>query len=184
MLFLYYIRRNYSFSKRGGKYNLDSIRIIRDNIKVQQNIKRLYTYKSLSNFTQIPESTIKNWFCPQKINNERPVYPRLTTLDKLCDALEIHTSDLFIASSKFKHTYTSKNNSLEAFRTNFNRICINKGFSSINSRINYLFFDEDEDVRKELYYSLLRSDPKRIIPIARLDIIATRLEVESYELLL
>ena len=97
----------------------------------------------LSDYAHIPESTIKSWFSPQKIDSGNPVYPRLSTLDKLCDALEIHTSDLFILTSDFSHPYISNNNSLKAFQYNFNRICLEKGLASANSRINYLFFDED-----------------------------------------
>lgn len=138
----------------------------------------------LSDYVHIPESTIKSWFSPQKIDSGNPVYPRLSTLDKLCDALEIHTSDLFILTSDFSHPYISNNNSLKAFQYNFNKICLEKGLASANSRINYLFFDEDTYTRKELFYSYLRNDPARIIPIPRLDMIAMRLDVETYELLL
>lgn len=71
----------------------------------------------LSDYAHIPESTIKSWFSPQKIDSGNPVYPRLSTLDKLCDALEIHTSDLFILTSDFSHPYISNNNSLRRFNT-------------------------------------------------------------------
>lgn len=162
---------------------INSIRIIRDNIKVQQNIKRLYSYKLLSDYTKIPESTIKSWFSPQRILQDNPIYPRLTTLDKMCDALEIHTSDLFIKSSDFSHPYTTKNNSLEAFQHNFLLICIDKGLTSANSRMNYLFFDEDSSTKSELYYSYLRKNASRTIPIPRLELIANRLEIETYKLL-
>ena len=83
--------------------NYDSLHIVLDNINVIMNRKRISSFYELSKISTIAPTTISSWYSNAR---GKPVLPRLSTLDKLCDALEIHTSDLFIPESQFEHEFS------------------------------------------------------------------------------
>lgn len=157
----------------------NSLPIILDNIKVLGLINRLDTYRKISQFTSIPLATIGSWYA---CKHKKPTYPKLSTLDRLCDSFNIHTSELFIPESKFQNTYVGPNDSMKCFRTNLNRICIEKTFVRPKDRINLLCNWEESG--REHYYSYLRKKDGKIIPIHELDRYANLLDIQSYELLL
>lgn len=163
--------------------NNDSLQIILDNINVIKNRKRLSSFYELSQKSGISPTTISSWYSKAR---GKPVLPRLKTLDKLCDSLEIHTSDLFIPESQFEHEFSRANNSMEAFRINFKSICIEKGLITVQSQIYTIFsFNPDDfDSSKERYYSYFRKQNGRSIPIDQLDLIANKLNIHSHQLLI
>lgn len=163
-------------------YN-DSLTIVLDNIKILRNINRISSYYELSQKTNIPTSTISSWYTRYR---QKPIYPRLKTLDKLCDAFSVHTSDLFIPESAFKHEYHTPNNSIERFRVNFKSICINQGYVSIPDQIELFCIDQYDiniSTAKERYYSYFREVNGRCIPIDQLDTLANRLDIKTHQLI-
>lgn len=154
----------------------NSIIIILDNIKVLCNSKKLTTYKDISDYTGISISTIATWYSPKR---KQQVLPRLKTLDKMCDKFKVHTSDLFIKESEFKHKYSGPNNTMNNFKVNFERICIEKSHTKIKDRIDLLFGGANGHER---YYSYMRKKNPRSIPIDALDEIANKLNIETVEL--
>lgn len=172
------------YSDKGGDallYN-NSLIIVLDNIKVLRNLNRLKSYHELSIKTGIPTSTISSWYSHYR---PKSIYPSLKTLDRLCDAFQIHTSDLFISESKFEHDYTEKNNTMNCFRTNFNIICLEKGYSSIDSKIDLFceYPSYSTSSARERYYSYFRKINGRNIPIDQLDVLANRLDVSTNKLI-
>lgn len=147
---------------------LNSMIIVRDNIKRLQTRERLLTYNALHFKTDINASTLRNWF-------SKDIYPPLAKLDKLCDALQIHTADLFILNSDFSHEYTKPNHSAENFLINFEKICIEKMIFTIEKKADIIGSIE---LYKAYFYT------KRPIATARLDGIAQALNVDTYQLLL
>ncbi len=156
-------------------YSKGSIVIVLDNIRVLGKIHNLNTYKRLSQYTSIPVSTIGSWYSK---NREKQVCPRLDTLDKLCDAFLIHTSELFIPENRFSVKSNSKNNSMKCFRSNLDRISTVKALARPKDRIISLF---DEDSNR--YYSYMRKQNGRSIPIPEIDYLASKLNTTTYELL-
>ena len=157
----------------------DSLIIILDNIKVLGLINRLDTYRKISSFTGIPLSTIGSWYANK---DKCRTYPKLSTLDRLCDSFTIHTSELFISQNRFQTKHYEPNNSMACFRTNLNRICIEKTYVRSKDRINLLYSWEDSG--RDHYYSYIRKTSGRSIPLYELDRYANILNIFTYELLL
>ncbi len=157
----------------------DSLEIVLDNIKVLGSLNRLNTYRQISHFTSIPLSTLGSWYSTKR---KKKIYPRLSTLDKLCDAFTIHTSELFKPKNDFQTSYNKPNNSMLCFRTNLNKICNEKTYASAKDRIDLLYsFDPSG---RDHYYSYVSVAKGRSIPIYELDRYANILSILSYELLL
>lgn len=157
----------------------DSLTIVLDNIKVISLINRLDTYRKISQFTSIPLSTLGSWYANK---SGKRTYPKLSTLDKMCDSFSIHTSELFIPKNRFQTRCCESNNSMACFRANLNRICIEKTYVRVKDRID-LFYSMDPSGRDH-YYSYISSTKGRGIPICELDRYANTLGISTYELLL
>ena len=125
-------------------------------------IKGINTYQDLSNCTNVSVDTIKSWFCKKK-----NVTPRLKTLDKLCNGLQIHTSDLFIPNSSFDHSFMEKNNSQERFIENLNKVCQEHMLLKPIERYTLFFPDYYVTDACNLYYSYINKS--RTVPIYIID---------------
>ena len=152
-----------------------SIVIVLDNIRVLGKIHNLNTYRRLSQYTSIPISTIGSWYSK---NGGKQVCPRLETLDKLCDAFLIHTSELFIPENQFSVESKGKNDSMRCFRANLSQLSTDNALARPKDRIKTLF---DNDSNR--YYSYMRKNKGRSIPIPEIDYLANKLDTTTYELL-
>lgn len=138
------------------------------------------SHKSLCKEINIPESTLSTW-----LSRNNRTLPSFDKLDYFCNKVEVHTSDLFIKNSSFTTVYEEPNNSMKMIQTRLKDYFVEKGLTSIQSRILFLFQPSDSNYYgcESLYYSYMRKKEYRCVPILQLDDFAMRLEIETYKLL-
>ena len=153
---------------------IESRIIVLDNIHILQVREGLNSYAALSKYTGINVNTIKSWF------STKNTIPKLSTLDNFCDSFNIYTVDLFIPTSTFQHRSSRPNDSRTCFIQNFKSECIKKNYFKLEEMLSLCYDGFSTDTLK----SYLRSTHGRTIPLANLDFLAERLEIETYKLLL
>lgn len=143
-------------------------------------IKKYVTHKSLCNYLNIPQSTLSTWL---SLNNQ--TLPSLDKLDYFCNKMNISTSDLFVPNSSFGTPHFAPNNSMANIRTSLKYLSIERGLTSIKSRVMFLFQPSDANYFgcEALYYAYTRTERYRCPPIQQLDEFAMRFDIETYKLL-
>lgn len=145
---------------------------------------RARTLCDLANLTGIKLSTLKSW-------SQCKSFPSLKMLDRFCDKLRIHTSDMLEEDTQFLTPYSGPNASHRQFLINFISQCnahhlLNDAdiLEFLNDHNGIIDVETDRDtISIDALHSYKRKANGRQIPIHKVDYIADQFKIKSFMLL-